>query len=146
MVQVPQAAGSLGLAADEYDYDLFPLSQLAIATGTQQAISNVVPDGYTLKIARLTLVNTGAAGKLLLQIVSQATGVVTPYGSAGTQTVFTYELASLGAQFFSEDQLELTVPAGFQLFASVGAGVWDVTAHAREIPRRAENPGRIAPV
>jgi hypothetical protein len=129
MVQVPQAAAA-GLAVDEYDYDLFPLGTTGVGT-SPVAVSNTVPDGYTLKIARLTLTNTGAAGKLTLQIVSQATGVVTPYGGLGTQPIFTYYLGGSTSVELSEDQLELTVPAGFQLQAFLVGATADVVMQGR---------------
>jgi hypothetical protein len=128
MVQVPQSAAA-GLAPDEYDYDLFPLGTTGVGTAAAN-LSNIVPDGFTLKIARLTLTNTGAAGVVKLQIVANGAGISTPFGSLGTQTVFTYELASAASAEFSEDQLELAVPAGFQL-QGISPGATDMTMHAR---------------
>jgi hypothetical protein len=129
MVQVPQAAAA-GLVPDEYDYDLIPIS-VAAATAAFATCSNVVPDGYTLKVARMTLTNKNVAGIAVFQIVSQATGVVTPYGGLGTQTVFEQWVPASSSLEFSEDQLEFTVPAGFNLQVEMTAGTLDVQLQVR---------------
>jgi hypothetical protein len=132
---MPQTSVWNGVVDDpERDYDLFPIGTagLALASGSAVALSNVVPDGYSLKVARLTLTSTGATCYLKLQIVATGAGVVDAQGLA-TQTVWTHELGGTSTVVESEDTLEFTVPAGFQLFASVSgaSGTVDITGNYR---------------